>query len=112
MGQSFKKVLTLHPAGKMGVSIDREKYEHVKKTLLKILSSNANITFEELAELAKSTLLKARFAGSPLWYIVTVKLDLEARRIIERIPASGKGGSHRLKLTAAKHWRSTSQKDK
>ena len=39
--------------------------------------------------------LSDAFDGKVVWYIVTVKLDLEARGILERIP---KTSPHRLRM--------------
>ena len=39
--------------------------------------------------------LKNKFSGSIPWYVVSVKLDLEARGILERIP---KTSPHRLRI--------------
>jgi len=39
--------------------------------------------------------LSKNFEGEVGWYIVTVKLDLEARSIIERVP---KTSPHKLRL--------------
>jgi hypothetical protein len=37
---------------------------------------------------AVSEKLEGKFEGSVGWYYTTVKLDLEARKLIERIPGS------------------------
>lgn len=81
------KILTRHPDGKKGVNIDAEKYNRVRNVLLHILSDHPEITYQKMNTLAKD-LLKSKFEGSVPWYVVTVKLDLEARGIIERIPNS------------------------
>jgi hypothetical protein len=39
--------------------------------------------------------LQPNFEGKVVWYIVTVKLDLEARQVIERVP---KTSPHQLRL--------------
>ncbi len=61
-------------------------YEQVRKVILDIVESNPRITFSDMADLAESELIARQFDGKPLWYITTVKLDLEARGIIERVP--------------------------
>lgn len=90
-----EKIMTLHPDGKAGVNILKRRYDVVKDTLLKILEKEGQITFESLADKIVAAIEKD-FDGKPLWYIVTVKLDLEARGIIERIP---KTSPHKLKLS-------------
>lgn len=89
-----EKILTLHPQGKAGVNISLNKYEQVKHYIIKTLNENGEITFEKLTSLAVNELAPV-FEGKILWYLVTVKLDLEARAIIERIP---KTSPHRLRL--------------
>jgi dihydroneopterin aldolase len=87
MRTSNRKILTLHPAGKTGVRIDLEKYETIRKTIIAILKRKKKVTFEDLADDVVSK-LNNRFEGSILWYYTTVKLDLEARKIIRRVPGS------------------------
>lgn len=81
-----KKILTLHPTGKQGVNILKHRYEKVKSKILDCLRQKGEITFAMLSDQVEDGLNRAGFDGKPLWYIVTVKLDLEARKVIERIP--------------------------
>jgi hypothetical protein len=77
-----EKILTKHPSGKTGRTITRKNYETLKDAILSALR-NKELTHTELFdELNKS--LKNRFAGNISWYGETVKLDLEARNMIER----------------------------
>lgn len=90
-----EKILTLHPQGKKGTNILRRRYELVKDTLLDVIRENGGeMTFEKMSDIAIEKLEKT-LDGKPLWYIVTVKLDLEARGIFERVP---KTSPHVLKL--------------
>jgi hypothetical protein len=89
-----EKIMTLHPAGKHGVNILKRRYDVIKDFILKTLKSNKEISFEELTDRAVDSLTKT-FDGKVVWYIVTVKLDLEARGIIERIPGTS---PHKLRL--------------
>ena len=77
-----EKILTKHPLGKSGKNIDRNKYESLKKAILSALRKNDLTHTELFSRLNKS--LNARFSGNISWYGETVKLDLEARKIIER----------------------------
>ena len=88
------KIMTLHPAGKKGVKIDLAKYEQIKSFLLDVIEDAKQISFQELSEVALES-LKDTFDGKVLWYVVTVKLDLEARNLIERVP---KTSPHELRL--------------
>ena len=88
-----EKIMTKHPLGKTGRNIDREKYEMLKRAILSSLN-NKELTHTELfGRLNKS--LKGKFSGNISWYGETVKLDLEARKRIER--TSSKPQKYRLK---------------
>ena len=87
------KILTKHPLGKSGKNIDKQKYETLKKTILSILRGK-ELTHTELFKQINQT-LKGKFSGSISWYAETVKLDLEARKTIER--TSAKPPTYRLK---------------
>ena len=82
------KILTLHPEGKKGVRISQQKYDQVKAIVLELVEDSGEILFKELSRVGKSVLDKEGFEGSAMWYLTTVKLDLEARKVIERIPGS------------------------
>lgn len=79
------RILTLHPTGKSGVNIERAKYDQMKSAIIESLQVVESIGFRELGEVVRSK-LKGSFDGSISWYYTTVKLDLEARGFIERIP--------------------------
>jgi hypothetical protein len=88
-----EKILTKHPLGKSGKNISRQKYEALREAILSALK-NTELTHTELFnELNKR--LKNNFAGNVSWYGETVKLDLEARNMIER--TSSKPQKYRLK---------------
>ncbi len=76
-----KKIKTLHPtAGKSGVNIDKEKYELVKSAMLTILENDGAQLFKDLVSRIAQEI--DDFDGSVSWYAETVKLDLEAKRLI------------------------------
>jgi len=79
------KILTQHPEGKQGVNISRAKYEMIRKAILDAIHSQGIVTFQGLVSLIEFQ-LRNRFEGSISWYVTTVKLDLEARGEIERVP--------------------------
>lgn len=91
---SEEKIRTLHPAGKQGVNILKRRYDMIKHYIVTTLKERKEISFSDLNKLAVKSLAK-KFDGKVSWYIVTVKLDLEARKIIERVP---KTSSHLLRL--------------
>ena len=88
-----EKILTKHPLGKSGKNIDRKKYDAVKAAILSALKRKA-LTHSELFERLDGS-LTGKFAGSIHWYGETVKLDLEARKIIQR--STEKPAKYRLK---------------
>jgi hypothetical protein len=88
-----EKILTKHPLGKTGRNVDRKKYDTLKRTILAALRKNELTHTELFSRLNKS--LKGKFSGNISWYGETVKLDLEARKIIER--TASKPQRYRLK---------------
>ncbi len=88
-----EKILTKHPLGKSGKNISKQKYETLKKAILSALQ-NKELTHPELFDQLNKS-LKSKFSGNISWYGETVKLDLEARKIIER--TSSKPQKYRLK---------------
>ena len=75
----MEKILTLHPTGKSGKNISKEKYDVVREAIVGSLPEP--IRFDQFFELVKPKL--TGFEGSITWYVETVKLDLEARGIVE-----------------------------
>lgn len=82
-----EKIMTLHPQGKQGVNIDRAKYDAVRIAIVDILKGDGPLTFTRLTEQVGQA-MSDTFDGSINWYVTTVKLDLEARGIVERVPNS------------------------
>ena len=88
-----EKILTKHPLGKSGRDISKQKYEEVKRAIIVALQSKELTHTELFNALNKS--LRGKFAGNISWYGETVKLDLEARKVIER--TASKPQKYRLK---------------
>lgn len=82
-----ERILTLHPLGKKGVNVVRKRYDQVREAMIQVLAQEGEMSFSEMNDR-----LIARLAGTfdakITWYVVTVKLDLEARGILERVPDS------------------------
>jgi len=87
------KILTKHPLGKSGKNIDRTKYDTLSKAIVSALRKDDLTHTELFSRLNKS--LKGNFSGNISWYGETVKLDLEAKKIIER--TASKLHKYRLK---------------
>jgi uncharacterized FlgJ-related protein len=76
-------IQTLHPhVGKTNKKISLEKYSFIRKNMLAILKK-VELTHAELMEELYAR-VKDDFEGGVQWYGETVKLDLEARKLIER----------------------------
>jgi Family of unknown function (DUF6958) len=88
-----RRILTKHPLGKSGRSIDRRKYEILKKSIVSVLR-NKKLTHTELFDQLHKK-LGGKFTGNLGWYAETVKLDLEARKVVER--THSKPQTYRLK---------------
>ena len=77
-----EKILTKYPLGKSGNNISQQKYETLKRAIMSALQDRELAHSELFKRLNKS--LSGKFAGNVGWYAETVKLDLEARKLIER----------------------------
>jgi hypothetical protein len=80
-------IRTLHPEKKQGVNISREKYEMIRKAILCVLEEQKEITFMNLSRAVEKE-VNGNFDGSVMWYVTTVKLDMEARGEVKRVPNS------------------------
>jgi hypothetical protein len=75
--------------GAQGTQLSVEKYEAVKKAILAVVPRNkAGIAFRDLPKAIAPRLPRQYLPqpGSASWLATTVKLDLEARGYLERIP--------------------------
>ncbi len=91
-----ERIMTLHPQGKTGVNILKRRYDTIKEFILKTIKEHGELTYQNLDKLAVQK-LKKTFDGKISWYVVSVKLDLEARNLIERIPNTS---PHKLRLAS------------
>ena len=80
-------IRTLHPEKKQGVNISREKYEMIRKAILCVLEEKKEITFMNLSRAVEKE-VNGNFDGSVMWYVTTVKLDMEARGEVKRVSNS------------------------
>lgn len=81
------QIRTLHPKKKQGVNISKEKYEIIRKAILSTLHAQKEMTFMKLTRAVEKE-VNGKFDGSVSWYVTTVKLDLEARGEVKRVPHS------------------------
>jgi hypothetical protein len=82
------RIMTMHPDGKAGVNIEREKYDLIRSNIIGILQKETEMTFRDLGKSIVRKIGKT-FDGSVMWYYTTVKLDLEARGEIVRVAGHG-----------------------
>lgn len=82
------KIQLKHPQGKKAVSISKDKYELLTTETVKYLIEKKDGTFSEISKTNTQNLKdkEVKFDGSLNWYLEWVKLDLEARQIITRVP--------------------------
>jgi hypothetical protein len=88
-----EKILTKHPQGKSGKNISKESYDTLKRAILVELDGR-ELTHDELMDEVNKA-LRGKFEGNISWYAETVKLDLEARKVIQR--TTSKPQKYRLK---------------
>lgn len=91
-----EKIMTRHPEGKQGVNLDRQKYEQIRAAILAILAEEGEVRFKDLSPTVEKR-VGPDFDGSITWYVTTIKLDLEARGLVVRVP---KSSPQRLQLSS------------
>jgi hypothetical protein len=79
--------------GKSGKNVSKQTYDLFKQAIVSALQDKELTHSELLHQLNKD--LKSKFSRNISWYAETIKLDLEARKIIER--TSAKPQKYRLK---------------
>lgn len=90
-----EKFFANHPdPTKQGVNISKAKYDSIRGAILAALANGKELTLKDLFAAVRKT-MKGKFDGSISWYTTVVKLDLEARKLIERVPNSK---PHRIRL--------------
>ena len=80
-----ERILTKHPQGKSGVNIEKAKYDAVRAAIVGALRGE-QLSFSQMRDKVATQLSPGSFDGSISWYTECVKLDLEARGVIERVP--------------------------
>lgn len=83
-----QKIQLLHPRGKKAVRINGDTYARLKTAIIQFLSEKTEATFSEMTSAIERHFVdeKMPFEGSLTWYLEWVKLDLEARHLIARVP--------------------------
>ena len=100
---AMHKIYCEHPdPDRQGTNVDQDKYDAMKKALLKHIPRRVDgVPFRGIVEAIRPLLPREVFAGASIsWYVTTVKLDLEARGLIERVPR--KKPQHLRRVRSAK----------
>ena len=88
----MEKVICENPdRGKSPTRIDAWKYQLISRAIMKSVPNKGDgVLFKDLTGKVKRMLTaeQQRKIGSIMWYTVTVKLDLEAKGHIVRVPKS------------------------
>lgn len=91
MKKDEEKIQTKNVTGANGFNISRPMYEEVKKAILNSLSARngEGMLTKDLPKAIAKQVDKKLFADASVpWYTTVVKLDLEARGLIKRVPGS------------------------
>jgi hypothetical protein len=92
------KILTKHPEGKLGISIDKETYSMVSSYIFLTLKRDEASTLSSLIDRANDY-FNSQFHNRTLnSYLFWIKLDLEAKGIIKSV-CKKKGSIQSFKLT-------------
>jgi hypothetical protein len=91
MKKDDEKIQTRNVTGASGFHISRQMYDEVKQAILHTLSvkNGEGMLFKDLPKAVTKQVPKKLFANASVpWYTIVVKLDLEARGLIKRVPDS------------------------
>ena len=81
--------LCLHPdPTEQPTPVNAARYKAMRRALLRVIPKHKDgVPFRDLRDATVEHLPDDVFAGASFgWYVTTVKLDLEARGLIERVP--------------------------
>lgn len=87
-----KKIIVTHPATGTERKFDSAIYEPLKAAILQSLKGTRGKTFTELTDDVVKVIRKKMpgFKGSIPWYTISIRLDLEARGMVETFAEKGK----------------------
>jgi hypothetical protein len=87
-----KKIIVTHPVTGTERKFDATIYEHIKAAILQSLKGSDGKSFSELADDVVKIIRKEMpgFNKSIPWYTISIRLDLEARGIVETFIERGK----------------------
>jgi|SRR5688572_6963385 hypothetical protein len=86
MKDQEETVVTFRPGGKKGTTMLKSHYDQMASYILSLLDNDENVTLNSLVEKAQADISDS-IDSDVAWYILQVKLDLEARDLIRVVPA-------------------------
>ena len=83
--KTASKIECLNPTTGRRMQIDKQIYDQISKAIYHSLKKGKTLTFSQIVEGVKDCFKEEgiKFDGSVDWYTITVKKDMEARKIIE-----------------------------
>ncbi|HEY3405446.1 MAG TPA: hypothetical protein VGK59_18815 [Ohtaekwangia sp.] len=100
MKQGDEIIWTYRPDGKKGTQISRAQYNLLASFILNVLNAHEEVTLQQLLEKAQAEISES-IDSDVAWYILQVKLDLEARDLVRVISSSHNRRLFLLKITRA-----------
>ena len=90
MATANKEVL-IHPRTGSEKKVDKAIYDPIKAAILDSLKGSKGMTFTELADKVTAYIRRKQpgFKGSIPWYTISVRLDLEAKGVVETFTQKG-----------------------
>jgi len=87
-----RKIIATHPKTRNEKKFDATIYEPFKEAIIQSLRRSKGKTFTELTDNVVNIIKKKMpgFKGSISWYTISIRLDLEARGIVETFTENGK----------------------
>lgn len=82
-----QRIQLKHPEDKKAITMNKSKYDALKNAILNHLQKKCELTHIELLVAITEDFKKNKnkFEGSIQWHMEWVKLDLEAKNIIQRV---------------------------
>lgn len=91
-------VRTHRPDGRPGVILLKQEYDFLCSFILSTIEKSDSITLNDLLEKAHAA-LDGKWSGDLSWKILQVKMDLEARHLLEVMVATRRRHAFAIKLT-------------
>jgi hypothetical protein len=91
-------VRTHRPDGRPGVILPKHEYDFFCSFILSAVEKSDTMTLNDLLEKAHVA-LDGKWSGDLAWKILQVKMDLEARHLLEVVVATRKRHAFTIKLT-------------